>query len=90
MDMYQSFNWRKNIEGREYNVALPNGAPAKEAFDFLHECLNDILKISKENHEKLSDNAMKAAEQVKTVEGDVQDMSQKLEEVKPSQEANGN
>ena len=53
MDLYNTVQFRKEINGNLYVFTMPSTAPLGEAYDVLHEALRHIVKVSQDNVQRM-------------------------------------
>lgn len=53
MDLYNTVQFRKEVNGNTYVFTMPSAAPLGEAYDVLHEALQHLVKVSQENVKRM-------------------------------------
>lgn len=61
MDLYNTVQFRKEINGNLYVFTMPSTAPLGEAYDVLHEALRHMVKVSQENVQRMVRQAQEEA-----------------------------
>lgn len=60
MDLYNTVQFRKEVNGNIYVFTMPSAAPLGEAYDVLHEALQHLVKVSQENVKRMVREASEA------------------------------
>lgn len=62
MDLYNTVQFRKEVNGNLYVYTMPSNAPLGEAYDALHEALQHLVKVSQDNLKRMSRQPDESAE----------------------------